>query len=276
VVCDGVSLFVAFWQTTCLARYCDLRPAPPWVGCSRTSWVPGLLSHLLGLLSHLLGLLSHLLGLLSHLLGRVSSSCTWVSNAPPRVSDAPPRVSNAPPRVSIAPPRVSIAPPRVSIYRTSSGVYRTSSGVYRRSHSLCALGTRASHVGVVEVVAFPLAWCRHSTLFQVPVSATSCLSSAPPVLPYYQELLRSLVSTCFNNQFWLCSLVLLSLTAEPPTGTKPQTGDLESVLPSTCSLLKLTPRASRPLSVHFYSASLDFAPASPPWRLLHRAEWHYC
>ena len=80
--------------------------------------------------------------------------------------------------------------------------------------------------------------------FSVPVSATSCLSLSPPVLPYYQELLRSVVSTCFNNQFWLCSLVLLSLTAEPPSGTKPQcvavaslqTGDLESVLPSTCSL----------------------------------------
>jgi hypothetical protein len=80
--------------------------------------------------------------------------------------------------------------------------------------------------------------------FSVPVSATSCLTSTPPVLPYLQELLRSLVSTCYNNQFWLCPLVLLSRTVEPPPGIKPkcvavaslQKGGLESVLPSTCSL----------------------------------------
>jgi hypothetical protein len=71
-------------------------------------------------------------------------------------------------------------------------------------------------------------------------------------------------SSCLPND----SLVLLSLTAEPPSGIKSQcvavaslqTGDLESVQPSTCSPRELTPRASRPLSVHFYSALLDFAP----------------
>jgi hypothetical protein len=178
--------------------------------------------HLIGCLTHLLGLFSHLLGCLSHLLGCLSHLVGCLSAIP-------------------------------------------------RPHSLCDRGTRASRVDVVEVVVFPLAWCRHSTLFQCPsVLLAASLSTSPPVLPYYQELLRSLVSTCFNSQFWLCSLVLLSLTAEPPPGIKPQcvavaslqTGGLESVLPSTCSLRKLTPRASRPLSVYFYSASLDFAPAS--------------
>jgi hypothetical protein len=199
-----------------------------------------------------------------HLVGFLTHAPHWVSTAPPRVSLAPPRVTIAPPRVSLAPPRVSIIgdPTRSVLLAPGSATL-----MLLRSSRFHSLGADTRH-------------------FSVPVSATSCLSSTPPVLPYYQELLRFLVSTCFNNQFWLCSLVLLSLAAESPSGTKPQcvavaslqTGGLESVLPSTCSLRKLTPRASRPLSVHFYSASLDFAPASPPWRLLHRAEaeGHYC
>jgi hypothetical protein len=173
------------------------------------------------------------------------------------LTPAPHWVSNAPPRVSISDPTrsVLVAPGSATLMLLRSS----------RFHSL---GADTRHF-------FSARQC---------YCATSCLSSSPPVLPYYQELLCSLVSTCFNNHFWLCSLVLLSLTAEPPSGIKPQcvavaslqTGDLESVQPSTCSLRKLTPRASRPLSVHFYSASLDFAPASPPWCLRHRAEGHYC
>jgi hypothetical protein len=88
MVCDGVSLFVAFWQTSCLARYCDLSPAPPWV------------------------VLSHLLGC-----SRTSSGCS----RPPRVSLAPRRVSIAPPRVDLAPPRVSLGDPTRSVLLAPEG-----------------------------------------------------------------------------------------------------------------------------------------------------------
>jgi hypothetical protein len=84
---------------------------------------------------------------------------------------------------------LSHAPPRVSISCTSSGCFHYSSRpsappwalgswcLSSRSHSRCTCGTRASHVDVVlvEIVAFPLAWCQNSALIQ-----------CPSVLHYYQ------------------------------------------------------------------------------------------
>jgi hypothetical protein len=143
---------------------------------------------------------------------------------------------------------------------TSSGCSRTSSGAYRRSHSLCALGTRVSHVDVVEVVAFPLAWCRHSTLFQCPsvlLAASLQLLPCCPITRNYFVPWYPPASTISVGCALLCcchsQLSHLRVPSKPQcvAVASLQTGDLESVLPSTCSLRELTPRASRPLSVHF-------------------------
>jgi hypothetical protein len=160
------------------------------------------------------------------------------------LTPAPHWVSNAPPRVSISDPTrsVLVAPGSATLMLLRSS----------RFHSLGA-GTR-------HFFSARQCYC-----------ATSCLSSSPPVLPYYQELLCSLVSTCFNNHFWLCSLVLLSLTAEPPSGIKPQcvavaslqTGGPESVQPSTCSPRSLHHALADPCPCTFTAHRWTSLPQAP-------------